>query len=193
MRNIAAPRAPDGWPDCPLSVGSRSGRVLCSAGNRPNSKPVPSVSTAANARTVGSSWILKRGLLRQHRGDQVEHPLRDQQPDQPADRRQDQRLGQQLPDQLRAVGADRQAHGHFTAAPSGAGQQQVGDVGARDQQHQAGHAEQHLQRLVAPRRGPCSAPGHRRSITSVRARNSCIRWSLKPRCSGASTSLISPR
>ena len=37
VRNRAAPRAPDGWPACPLSVDSRSGLELCNAGNRPKS------------------------------------------------------------------------------------------------------------------------------------------------------------
>ena len=46
VRKRAAARAPDGCPAWPFSVETRSGRVLCSAGKRPNSRPVPSVSTA---------------------------------------------------------------------------------------------------------------------------------------------------
>ena len=40
-RKRAADRAPDGWPACPSAPTTRSGRVLCSAGNRPKSSPVP--------------------------------------------------------------------------------------------------------------------------------------------------------
>ena len=68
-----AARAPDGWPACPFSVESRSGRVLCSAGNRPNRRPVPSVSAPRRAAPVPSIVEReRRGRLgRQHRGDQV--------------------------------------------------------------------------------------------------------------------------
>ena len=42
----------------------------------------------------------------------------------------------QLPDEPPASGAERASNRHLTAARGGAGQQQVGPVGAGDQQHQ---------------------------------------------------------
>ena len=54
-RNRAAERAPDGWPAWPLSVDARSGRVLWSAGNSPNRKPVAIVTAAVKRSSRRSS------------------------------------------------------------------------------------------------------------------------------------------
>ncbi len=54
-------------------------------------------------------------------------------------------LDQRLRDDLPARGAERQPHRGLAATRDGAGQQQVGDVGAGDQQHQPAHAEQDAQ------------------------------------------------
>ena len=56
--------------------------------------------------------------------------------------RQQQALGEQLADQALAPGAHGGAHGEFLAAREGARQQQVGQVGAADQEHAEGGAEQ---------------------------------------------------
>ena len=53
IRNRLAPRAPDGWPAWFFKVDTRSGRVLCSAGKRPNSRPVPMVSPPAKSSAGG--------------------------------------------------------------------------------------------------------------------------------------------
>jgi hypothetical protein len=50
--------------------------------------------------------------------------------------RQQNALGEQLPDEARSVGAERDAHCHFMPARRGAHQQQVGNVGAGDEQHE---------------------------------------------------------
>ena len=55
VRNRWAERAPDGWPAWPLSVETRSGRVLCSAGNSPNRMPVPIVRAPAKSSTFMST------------------------------------------------------------------------------------------------------------------------------------------
>ena len=83
---------------------------------------------------------------RHDRRDQIERPFRDDQPGHRAERREQDRFGQQLRDQLAAVRADRQAHGHFRGAAGAAHQQQVGDVRAGDQQHRAGDGQQDDQR-----------------------------------------------
>ncbi len=51
-RARAAPFAPDGWPAWFLSVETRSGRVLWSAGKSPKSRPVANVRPIANRMTV---------------------------------------------------------------------------------------------------------------------------------------------
>jgi len=55
-------------------------------------------------------------------------------------------LREQLPDEPPASGAERTPDRHLAATRGGAGQQQVGPVGARDQEHQANGAEQNEQR-----------------------------------------------
>ena len=55
VRNLEAPRAPEGWPAVPFSAETRSARVLCRAGKRPNSSPVASVRAAAKIITGTST------------------------------------------------------------------------------------------------------------------------------------------
>ena len=55
VRNRAAALVPVALPDWPFSTAARSGRVEWMAGNRPNSRPVPIVSAAANSSTSESS------------------------------------------------------------------------------------------------------------------------------------------
>jgi len=50
VRNRAADREPDGCPDWPLSTVTRSGRVLCTAGNSPNSTQLLSAMPRVVAR-----------------------------------------------------------------------------------------------------------------------------------------------
>ena len=63
-------------------------------------------------------------------------------PERARDEREQQALGQQLAHQPAARGAERQAHRDLALADRGARQQQVRDVGARDQQHQPDDAQQ---------------------------------------------------
>ena len=70
---------------------------------------------------------------------------RDGQADDAAEHGQQHALEQRLRDDLPARGAERQPDRGLAATRDGAGQQQVGDVGAGDQQHQRAHAEQDAQ------------------------------------------------
>ena len=70
----------------------------------------------------------------------------DHQPEHAAHRRQHDALGQQLPHDAAAAGADRGADRDLALADGRAHQQQVGDVGARDQQDEGDRAQQHPQR-----------------------------------------------
>ena len=58
-----------------------------------------------------------------------------------ADRGEQQALGEQLLDETDAAGAERHAHGDFPAPRRGAGEQQVGDVGARHEQDERDRGE----------------------------------------------------
>ena len=63
-----------------------------------------------------------------------------------ADQRQQHALGQELLQQPAAARSKREAHGQLAAASRRPGEQQVGDVGARDQQHRADHTAQQERR-----------------------------------------------
>ena len=74
-------------------------------------------------------------------------------PDDPEDRpehaageRQHHALGQQLPHDPAAAGPDGGTHGNLTPPARGADEQQVGDVGTGDEQHEADGADEHQQR-----------------------------------------------
>ena len=67
---------------------------------------------------------------REHAGDQRDH----------------ERFGHLETHELRATGADRAPDREVARAALGAHQEQVGDVGARDEQHDGDGAEQHPER-----------------------------------------------
>ena len=90
-----------------------------------------------------------------------------------AQKRDHQALGQQLPDQATAPGSDRQAHGDLARACPRPAQQQVGDIGAGNQQHDSDQPEQHARQQGVKRRivhshlklGP-----HGRRVIAIRVR-----------------------
>ena len=57
--------------------------------------------------------------------------------------------------------AESESHSHFTLARRGAREQEVGDVDARDHEHEADDAHQHEQRLseLAPQRARARCAG----------------------------------
>ena len=63
-------------------------------------------------------------------------------PSTPPIEREQHAFGEQLADDAAAAGADGGADGDLARAAGGARQQQVGDVGAGDQQHAADRAQQ---------------------------------------------------
>ena len=71
---------------------------------------------------------------------------REQQPGGRAERRQHAAFGDQLPHQPAAAGAERGAHGDLAAARFRARDQQVGDVGAGDEQDERDRRHQRQQR-----------------------------------------------
>ena len=71
-------------------------------------------------------------------------------PDDAADRGEQRALGEELPDQPAATGAQRRAQRQLAVPAQHPRQRQVGDVGAGDEQDQAGDAEQDQQQVARP-------------------------------------------
>ena len=104
----------------PLSAETRSGRVLCSAGNRPNSSAGADRQrrrrTASRAGSIVERHRVGR-LGRQQRRDQVERPLRDEQRRRCRRRRASRHDSpSSCATSCRAAGADRQPHRHLAGA-----------------------------------------------------------------------------
>ena len=87
-----------------------------------------------------------RPVGRHHRRHQAERPPRHDDAGDAAEEGEQARLDEQLPHELPPARADRQPHRHLGRARRGARQQQVRDVGARDEHHHAGDREQQEQR-----------------------------------------------
>ena len=73
-------------------------------------------------------------------------PARQEDAAQAACQRHESALGEQLPDEPRAAGAERRAHRDLALPAGRAGQQQIRDVGAGDQQHEPDGARKDRQR-----------------------------------------------
>ena len=84
-------------------------------------------------------------LRHQRRRSERIAPKANRTPSAAADERQQHALGQQLPHQPPAAGADRHPDRHLAGARRAAGELQVGDVGAGDQQQERDRAEQQVQ------------------------------------------------
>ena len=135
-------------PRPPRAGALRSGDDARSAGTTPHASATSTTSTNA-AASVGrssrraASRGMPSGAARRKSGSVT----RAQHNGEHAGRQRDQeRLGHLQPHELRARRADRAAHRQVAASPFGAHQEQVGDVGAGDEQHDGHRAEQHPQR-----------------------------------------------
>jgi hypothetical protein len=100
----------------------------------------------------------------EQRADAGERPARDHEPRRAPEQREHARLGEQLRDEPPPTGAERQPHGHLRLAARAAGEQEVGDVGAGDEQDDAGDAEEECERglgLLVHGALPAGAGRHR--------------------------------
>jgi hypothetical protein len=86
------------------------------------------------------------------RAQDVDAPRGQQRPEGAGDHRQDEALEHELADDAAAAGAERGAHGDLVAARGAAREQQVGDVGAGDEEDEHDRDHEHDQRR-AHRRG----------------------------------------
>ena len=125
---------------CALSASFGCTRVPRSAGAIPNSTAVAMAMPAVNPSTRQSSGRLEEhgvGGRRQLPHEQPAAPLREEQPDQRADAGQQQALAQQLPRDPHARRAQGDAHAELVPARRRAREEQVRDVRARDEEHEA--------------------------------------------------------
>jgi hypothetical protein len=76
-------------------------------------------------------------LSRGERGKQPGSPGGDEQPGRPARGREHRALGEQMADEAPLAGPQRGTDGKLPPPRRGAGQEEVGDVGAGDEQHEA--------------------------------------------------------
>ena len=123
-------------------------RVANHAGAAPNRMPVTSASVNANARTAGAGVVsIGRNVDpgERERQQQARRADRDDEAGDAAGDREEDALDQRLRHDLPARRADREPDRRLRPPRHGAREQQVGDVGARDEQHQPAHAEKNLQ------------------------------------------------
>ena len=123
----------------------------CSAGASPKS-PAATTAVSGDEREHGAvdpdvGRARNRGRGQQRRG--AGAPRRQGQPGDAAQCAQDQALGQELADQPSPAGSERRPDGELALPRGAGGQQQVGQVGAGDEQHDADGRSEHQQ--AAPR------------------------------------------
>ena len=95
------------------------------------------------------------------RADPREAPVRERHRARRPHQRQERALGEQLTDDAAAARTERRAHGHLVLPRHAPRQQQVGDVRARDEQHEADRSPQARAAPAARRRPPVRAAARR--------------------------------
>ena len=102
-------------------------------------------------------------------------PMRDEQAEQCAGAREQQAFGQQLPRDPQSRRAERDAQAELVPSRSGPGQQQVGEVRARDQQHQRDDHHDRRQRpaVALAKAGVAGWPRARAETPPSGSRSSC--------------------
>src|SRR3954451_1163093 len=139
-RRARGPPVPE-RPPASFNTSFTSVLETCSAGASPNNTPVATQMPARNPITIGSIVNFIQYGLASVGSLSIASIVR-----MPATPRanpitplpiDNTRLDEQLPHDPPAAGAERDANGDFTRALRRARQQQVGDIGARDQQYEA--------------------------------------------------------
>ena len=89
-----------------------------------------------------------RRALRRDRHERLDSPEGEQDAQDASDDGQQQALGEELADEPSPARAEREPDGDFAGSPRRANEQKVGDVRARDEQHEAHGRKQHEQTLT---------------------------------------------
>ena len=133
-----------------LQRADQDRRATPAPGSVPNTRPVTIETSSVKPSTPGSISISPVRAVNRPTNvvsmSIVDHA--NDEADDAAGDRQQRALGQQLPHQPPASRAERGAHRQLAIAPQHARERQVGDVRARDQQHEPGRAEQDQQHLA---------------------------------------------
>ena len=95
---------------------------------------------------VHPDLVTARQLRQAERREPLEPGRAERQPEEPAGQRQQQRLGEQLPRDPRVSGAERMARGELLHSSAGAHEDEIGDVGGGDEQHEQHAAPEQVQR-----------------------------------------------
>ena len=121
--------------------------VACSAGASPKTRPVTTDSAEGEPRrpAIRRRWSSRAAARRCAAGQERNGPRGDEQPGCAAEHSQHETLDNQLADDARAAGAERDPHRHLFLPIDGAGEQQVRDIGAGDEEHERHGAGQHQQ------------------------------------------------
>ena len=141
-------RSPVTLRPCSLRASFGARPVTPAAGASPNSSAVARPTAAVKPRTRQSSERSRATVRAELADEQRAAPLA-RSPDRRGCPRRPgaECLDQELAGQPAARGAERQPHAQLAAAAAGARQHQVGEVGARDQQHAADDDQDHRERL----------------------------------------------
>ena len=121
---------------------------VCSAGTSPKTMPV-SKDTASEKRStgtlIGHPRLVRHVELGHQRDDGANRAEGEEHAERAAGEGEQDALGQELAQQPAAAGANRHPDRHLARPRRAAGQLQVGDVGARDEEQERDRAEQQLQ------------------------------------------------
>ena len=144
-RSPKRPRASEMPRPPALSAVTGASAVALIAGASPNNRHAETATAVVNAKTV-------RFQLRSRNSEPIPaascatktsmSARATTSPRTRAHERQEHAFNQQLSDDALPRRADREANGDFTLSGSGAGQQQIRKIGAGDQQHEPGRAQQ---------------------------------------------------
>ena len=146
----AAPRPPLDPRAPSFRTSFRSTRDARSAGSRPNTRLEATEIAERESEHARVDVDVAQQLREAGRHDEREEaraPERQCQAEAAADEREQQVLGEELLHEAPAAGAGGGAQRQLLLPGRPGGQQQVGDVGAGDQQHEADGAEQERQSL----------------------------------------------
>ena len=109
-----------------------------------------------------------RQLRRADREQRAETQCPDADADDRAGGREHDRLGQQLPNEPAPARAERRAHGHLARPRRAAGEQQIGDVHAREEEQQPGR--RHDDDRIGPRSPTIESTSGSRDVDAVAVR-----------------------
>ena len=147
------------------------------AGTRPKTSPVATASAIVKASTAGCSVavVMPGTCCELERHERAHAGQAEEEPADRAQAREHEALGQHLADEPALPRAERGADRQLAIAAGGAHQQQVGDVRARDEQHQQDEDLEEVERrpeiadeLIADRHGVAAEAARARERLPLR-------------------------